>query len=47
VGMVRTWDRYGVDVDFPISFFSLHDGHDGDVLVARLSATLGWNGPLP
>ena len=45
--MVRTWDGYGVDVDLPISFFSLHDGHNGYVLVARLSATLDWHGPLP
>lgn len=44
VGMVRTGDRYGLDVDLPISFFPLHDGH---VLVARLSATLGWSGPFP
>ena len=47
MGMVRTWNRYRVDVDFSISVFSLHDEHDGHVLVARLSATLDWNGSLP
>ena len=47
MGMVRTRDGYGVDVDLPISVFSNDHGDDGHVLVARLSATLDWNGPLP
>ena len=45
--MVRTWGGDGVDVDLPISVFSDNDGDDGHVLVAWLSATLDWNGPLP
>lgn len=47
VGMVRTGDWYGVDVDLPICVFSNDDGDDGHVLVARLQATLDWNGSLP
>ena len=47
MGMVRTWDRYGVYVDLSISVFSDDDGDDGHVLVARLSATLDRNGPPP
>ena len=47
VGMVRTGDWYGVDVDLPICVFFNDDGDDGHVLVARLLATLDWNGSLP
>lgn len=47
--MVVVYSRngYGLDVDFSISVLSLHAGHDGHVLVARLWATVDWNGPLP
>ena len=47
MGMVRAWHGYGVDVDLPICVFSNDDGDDGHVLVARLQATLDWNGSLP
>ncbi len=41
--MVRTWDGDGLDVDLPISVFSLHDRHDRHVLVARFWAALVWD----
>ena len=49
MGMVRTRDWYGVDVDFSISVLPLHHGHDGNVLVARFWAILVWKDgrPLP
>ena len=47
VGMVRTRDWDGVDVDLPIGVFCNDDRDDGHVLVARLQSTLDWNGSLP
>ena len=49
MGVVRAGNRYGMDVDLPISVLSLHVGNDGHVLVARVWATLVWKDgePLP
>ena len=41
--MVRTRDRYGMDVDVSISVFPHDDCRDRIFLAARVSASLGWN----